>query len=41
LRKFVRENYEIADVTQYGFTPDGRLVHHLFGEEILFKLKEK
>ena len=40
-RKFVRENYEIAEMKQYGFAPDGRLGHLLFGEEILFKLKEK
>ena len=41
LRKFVRENYEIAEMRQYGFDENGRLGHRLFGEEILFKLKEK
>ncbi len=41
LRKFVRENYEIAAMKQYGFDPSGRLGHALFGAEILFKLKEE
>ncbi|UCC97915.1 MAG: glycosyltransferase family 39 protein [Phycisphaerales bacterium] len=41
LRKFVRENYEIAETNQYGFDSNGRLGHRLFGEEILFKLKQK
>ncbi|TKJ38099.1 MAG: hypothetical protein CEE38_04895 [Planctomycetes bacterium B3_Pla] len=40
-RKFVRENYEIAEMKQYGFTADGRLVHRMFGAEVLFRLKEK
>ena len=40
-RKFIRENYEIAEPKQYVFTPDGRMVHMRFGEHIVFKLKEK
>lgn len=40
-RKFIRENYEIAEMKQYGFTADGRLVHRMFGAEVLFRLKEK
>jgi hypothetical protein len=40
-RKFIRENYEIAEMKQYGFTTDGRLVHRMFGDEVLFRLKEK
>jgi hypothetical protein len=40
-RKFIRENYEIAEPKQYGFTPDGRMVHMRFGEHVVFKLKEK
>ena len=40
-RKFVRENYDIVGLRQYRVTPDGRLVHPAFGEEVLFKLKEK
>ncbi len=41
LRKLVRENYEVAEIKQYGYTPDGRLDHAMFGEEVLFKLKDK
>jgi hypothetical protein len=41
LRKFVRENYQVAEIKQYGYTPDGRLAHGMFGEEVLFKLKDK
>jgi len=41
LRKFVMENYEIAEMRQYGFDENGRLGHRLFGQEILFKLKEE
>lgn len=40
-RKFIRENYEIAEMKQYGFTSDGQLVHRMFGAEVLFRLKEK
>lgn len=40
-RKFIRDNYEIAERTQYGFDPSGRMGHQLFGAEILFRLKEK
>ncbi|OHB64662.1 MAG: hypothetical protein A2168_02930 [Planctomycetes bacterium RBG_13_50_24] len=40
-RQFVRENYEIAEPRQYGFTPDGRMMHMKFGEHVVFKLKEK
>jgi len=40
-RKFIRENYEIAELKQYGFMPDGRMVHMRFGEHVVFKLKEK
>jgi hypothetical protein len=41
LRKFIRDNYEIAEMKQYGFDPSGRMGHQLFGAEILFRLKEK
>lgn len=41
LRRFVRENYEIVGLKQYVVTREGRLVHPVFGEEVLFKLKEK
>jgi len=40
-RKFIRENYEIAGLKQYGVTRDGSLIHPVFGEEVLFELKEK
>jgi len=40
-RQFIRENYEIAEPRQYGFTPDGRMMHMRFGEHVVFKLKEK
>ncbi|MGD8500977.1 MAG: glycosyltransferase family 39 protein, partial [Phycisphaerales bacterium] len=40
-RKFVRDNYEIAEIKQYGFTDDGRLIHGMFGNEVLFRRKEK
>ena len=40
-RQFIRENYEIAEPRQYGFTPDGRMMHMKFGEHVVFKLKEK
>ena len=40
-RQYIRENYEIAEPRQYGFTPDGRMVHMKFGEHVVFKLKEK
>jgi len=40
-RKFVRENYEIIGLKQYFVTREGRLIHPTFGEEVLFKLKEK
>lgn len=40
-RQLIRENYEIAELRQYGFTPDGRMRHMRFGEHIVFKLKEK
>jgi hypothetical protein len=40
-RKFIRENYEIAEMQQYKYSPDGRLGHPLFGQEILFSLKDK
>ena len=40
-RKFVRENYEIVGFRQYQVTRDGRLIHPMFGEEVLFELKEK
>jgi hypothetical protein len=40
-RKFIRENYEIVGLNQYMVTQDGRLIHPVFGEEVLFKLKEK
>ena len=40
-RKFVRENYEIVGLRQYMVTREGRLVHPVFGEEVLFKLKEQ
>jgi hypothetical protein len=40
-RKFVRDNYEIAEIKQYGFTNDGRLIHGMFGAEVLFRRKEK
>jgi hypothetical protein len=39
-RKFVMKNYEIAETKQYGLTQDGRLLHRMFGEEVLFKLKD-
>ncbi len=40
-RRYIRENYEIAEPRQYGFMPDGRMVHMRFGEHVVFKLKEK
>lgn len=40
-RKFIRENYEIAEIKKYGFTPEGRLMHSMFGDEVLFRLKKK
>ena len=40
-RQYIRENYEIAEPRQYGFTPDGRMMHIRFGEHVVFKLKEK
>ena len=40
-RQFIRENYDIAEPKQYGFTPDGRMMHMRFGEHVVFKLKEK
>jgi hypothetical protein len=40
-RKFIRENYEIVGLNQYMVTRDGRLYHPVFGEEVLFELKEK
>ncbi|MBN2317304.1 MAG: glycosyltransferase family 39 protein [Sedimentisphaerales bacterium] len=40
-RKFIRENYEIVGLRQYGVTRDGRLDHPAFGEEVLFERKEK
>ena len=40
-RQFVRENYEIAEPRQYGFTTDGRMMHMKFGEHVVFKLKDK
>jgi len=41
LRKFVRENYGIVGLRQYQVTRDGKLFHPVFGEEVLFELKEK
>ena len=38
-REFVMKNYAIAEPTRYGFTPDGRLVHVIFGEHVVFKRK--
>jgi len=40
-RQFIRDKYEIAEPRQYGFTPDGRMMHMRFGEHVVFKLKEK
>ena len=40
-RKFVRDNYEIVGLRQYQVTRDGKLFHPVFGEEVLFELKEK
>jgi len=40
-RRFVRENYEIAEIRQYMVDRDGQLYHPVFGAEVLFKLKEK
>jgi len=40
-RQYIRENYDIAEPRQYGFTPDGRMMHMRFGEHVVFKLKEK
>ena len=39
-RKFVRENYELAEPRQYGLTADGKLVHRMFDEHVVFKRKE-
>jgi hypothetical protein len=38
-REFVMKNYKIAEPTRYGFTPDGLLVHVMFGEHVVFKRK--
>ena len=40
-RQYIRENYDIAEPRQYGFTRDGHMVHMRFGERVVFKLKEK
>jgi len=40
-RQFIRDKYEIAEPRQFGFTPDGRMMHMRFGEHVVFKLKEK
>jgi hypothetical protein len=38
-RKFVMDNYEIAEPKQYVVTNDGQLLHRVFGNHVLFKLK--
>jgi 4-amino-4-deoxy-L-arabinose transferase-like glycosyltransferase len=40
-RKYIRDNYEIAEQRQYGYTRDGRLQHMRFGDYVVFKLKKK
>ncbi len=40
-RKFIRENYTIVGLNQYMVTQDGQLYNPVFGEEVLFELKEK
>ena len=39
LREFVMNNYQIAEFSQYVRTRDGRLVHRVFGENVLFERK--
>jgi len=38
-RKFVMDNYEIVEPKQYVITRDGQLLHRMFGEHVLFRLK--
>lgn len=39
-RKFVMNNYTIAEPKQYGKTNDGRYLHRVFGDQRVFKLKQ-
>ncbi len=39
LREFVMNNYQIAELRQYVRTGDGRLLHRMFGENVLFVRK--
>ena len=38
-REFVMNNYQIAELPQYVRTRDGQLVHRMFGQHVLFELK--
>lgn len=40
-RKYIRDNYDIAEQRQYGYTRDGQLQHLRFGDYVVFKLKKK
>ena len=38
-RKFVMDNYTLAEPKQYGKTTNGRIVHRVFGSQRVFRLK--
>lgn len=38
-RKFVMDNYEIAEAREYFVDPDGQLLHRRFGEHVILRLR--